>query len=503
MDEVSEGTAVGSVVELGEAVEAFAAAAVRLVGQPQDAWDRIGPVHREQVFRVVEQARRSLGIVDVRFLCSHEREMPVRKHRQAAWLTDRFGLCPRDARARVSSRCRLDARGDALSADPSAPRPEYMPRLEAALIDGCVDIEAVAAVDAAVAAAPAEHHHALAASVDRALTPVLRDYGMADLKLIRPWIAGLLGAEGHWSGEDHRRLRGFTIGAQQQDGMSPVRGLLTPHAAAVLQRLMADHAKAGDLCVEEPGEDLRTPEQRRHDALLAVAEAGYGRGLALPTSRGATTIVAAMTVEQLLSGQGAAPTDVGVRVPVESLRATTDAADLFCQAMDFTGRTLALGRSRRLGSLDQYLALVGEEGVGSSPGSSTPPALCQIHHIDGWEYGGPTDLDNLGLVAPGPHARVNDRRDSADRWETRRGTDGRRVDWIPPVSEDPRRRPREGGGLAGWDCPGRIIRDRGHNHDSGYDSEAGDAPGSDRSAGRQAPRGPGDRVPRPHGPPSG
>ncbi|AGP31050.1 HNH endonuclease signature motif containing protein [Corynebacterium terpenotabidum] len=456
----SGGNSVGSVVDLAAAVDAFAEATAVLADQPQDAWDRLDPEQRERIYRTLERGRRRTGIVDARFLCAHERHIPAPAHRARSWLVDRFGMRPVDARSRVAATRRLDARGDAFAIDPAAPGPAHMPELTAALVDGDIDIGAVAVVDSAIDALPADQHDRITASVDQQLIPVLRAHGMADLGRIRPWLTGLLGSEGIWDRSDHRRLRGITIGAQRTDGMSPVNGLLEPEAAAVLQRLMADHAKAGDLCDGDAAEDMRTPEQRRHDALMAAVTAGYGRGKTLTPSRGTTTIVAAVTVERLLSGDGTAPTDVGVHVPVSELRATTEAADLFCQFMDLEGKTLALGRSRRLGSLDQYLALVGEEGVSSAPGSSTPPVLSHMHHIDDWASGGPTDLDNLTLAAPGAHTKVNDRRDDPDRWETRRGTDGRRVDWIPPVSQDRQRRPLEAGGLVGWDAPGRIIRGR-------------------------------------------
>ncbi|MGP5590333.1 DUF222 domain-containing protein [Corynebacterium variabile] len=112
--------------------------------------------------------------------------------------------------------------------------------------------------------------------------------------------------------------------------------------------------------------DSRNPAQRRHDALFAAIAAGYGRGKELAPGRGTTTIVAAVTLEQLAARTGTAVTDTGVRMPVDQLVETCDARDLFLQVMDFHGRSLFLGRSRRLGSVDQYLVLVGEEGASSA-----------------------------------------------------------------------------------------------------------------------------------------
>lgn len=461
----------GSAVELREAVSRFLAAAEDLVVQGSGGWGRLGTEERESLYRGVESARRSMTAVDAYFLSAHESTMPEKDHKKVSWLVDRMHMVRRDARARVRALRRLDPRGDAFSADPSEPPPDYMPCLSEAVEAGHLDAESVAELDRALDALPGPSQKEITGVVDQQLVPALCQDGPAHIRQIRPWLLSLVGKDEPYTPLDHQRLRSFVVGQQQYDGMTPVRGLLTPEAAAALQGLMADYAKAGDLVDAEgelvgadggcdPEKDDRTPEQRQHDAFAAVVSAGYGAGGVLHPSRGRTTIVAAATMEQLLSGSGVVPTDVGVRVPVSTLVESTDAADFYLQIMDLDGQTLNLGRSRRLGSLAQYLALFGEEGGSSAPGSSTPAARCHIHHIDGWEHGGDTDLANLTLADPGNHARVNDRRDNPDRVETRnpRKRSEGRVHWIPPISEDKLRAPQWNTSPAFWDTPGLIIR---------------------------------------------
>src|ERR1700687_6486549 len=92
---------------------------------------------------------------------------------------------------------------------------------------------------------------------------------------------------------------GGTIGRQGPDGMSPISGLLDPEARATLDAVLAKLAAPGMCnpddqtpCVDgQPSEaaiqhDMRSPAQRNHDALKAVARtvllsAGVGthRGL--------------------------------------------------------------------------------------------------------------------------------------------------------------------------------------------------------------------------------
>ena len=136
--------------------------------------------------------------------------------------------------------------------------------------------------------------------------------------------------------------------------------------------------------------------------------------------RGTTTIVAVTTLEELLARTGTGITDTGDRLTVGSLIESTLATDLYLQVLDFQGRSLWLGRSRRLGSLDQYLALLGEEGMSTAPGSSACAARCAMHHIDGWNHGGDTDIDNLTFTDTSTHARVDDTRTNPNRWFTLR-----------------------------------------------------------------------------------
>ncbi|WP_334144182.1 HNH endonuclease signature motif containing protein [Corynebacterium nuruki] len=110
--------------------------------------------------------------------------------------------------------------------------------------------------------------------------------------------------------------------------------------------------------------------------------------------------------------------------------------------------------------MDQYLALVGEEGAGSAPGAVTPPAFCQIHHITSWLAGGGTDLPNLTLVGPVAHAGVDDSRSDPRRWQTVPPPVGspERVLWIPPEGVDPTRAPVITVHPASWMVPGQVLR---------------------------------------------
>ena len=70
------------------------------------------------------------------------------------------------------------------------------------------------------------------------------------------------------------------------------------------------------------------------------------------------------------------------------------------------GRPLWLGRSRLLASAAQHLAVAVRDRGCVDCGA--PMHRCEIHHIQEWENGGPTDIDNLAALC-GPHHRKHHR----------------------------------------------------------------------------------------------
>ena len=70
------------------------------------------------------------------------------------------------------------------------------------------------------------------------------------------------------------------------------------------------------------------------------------------------------------------------------------------------GRPLWLGRSRRLASVAQHLAVAVRDRGCVDCGA--PMHRCEIHHVREWENGGLTDIDNLAALC-GPHHRQHHR----------------------------------------------------------------------------------------------
>jgi hypothetical protein len=82
------------------------------------------------------------------------------------------------------------------------------------------------------------------------------------------------------------------------------------------------------------------------------------------------------------------------------------------------GRPLAMGRRCRYGTPSQRIAVAIRDGGCIFPDCDRPAAWCHLHHVEHWEDGGPTDVDNLAMLC-GFHHRVT----HSAGWEMTTDTD--------------------------------------------------------------------------------
>ena len=67
------------------------------------------------------------------------------------------------------------------------------------------------------------------------------------------------------------------------------------------------------------------------------------------------------------------------------------------------GGIVCYGRTRRLASAGQRLALAARDGGCAFPACDRPASWCQVHHVLPWLLDGPTDLENLVLLCAFHH----------------------------------------------------------------------------------------------------
>ncbi|MDM4142894.1 MULTISPECIES: HNH endonuclease signature motif containing protein [Mycobacterium] len=260
-------------------------------------------------------------------------------------------------------------------------------------------------------------------------------------------LADCLNPDGNYSDEDRARQRGLTLGNQQADGMSQVRGWLTPEARATFEAVLAKLAAPGMCnplddtpCVdaaptqEAIEHDARSASQRNHDglnaglrALLASGELGQHNGL--PAS-----IVVTTTLQELETATGRGLTGGGTILPMSDVIRLARHAHHYLAIFD-KGKALALYHTKRLASPGQRIVLYAKDRGCSNPGCTVPGYYCEVHHVTDYSKCHTTDVNQL-TFACGPHHRLL----KPGGWTTRRNAKGD-TEWLPPPHLD-RGRPR-------------------------------------------------------------
>ena len=257
--------------------------------------------------------------------------------------------------------------------------------------------------------------------------------------------------------------------ATDQTGMVLLSGQLDQCTglkfATVLDHVVETDRATGSADGADGGEpDLRTRGQRRVDALGVMADAAaefLGLGAATtepPTNQAATDgpaparqraaravprVVVVTTPEQLAGteGAGAASTTDGALVDRGALTRIACDAVIDRVVLNEQGRVLATDTIGRLATAAQQTALAARDRGCTWPGCTTPPSLCEAHHVIWWSRGGPTTLDNLALLCHRHHTQIHAQPDATDDAWQMVMRDG--VPWFrPPDRLDPDRRLR-------------------------------------------------------------
>ncbi len=108
-------------------------------------------------------------------------------------------------------------------------------------------------------------------------------------------------------------------------------------------------------------------------------------------------VVVHIDLETLTTGLSESSTHrtaFGADLPVETIRRIACDANIIPLVLNGAGMPLDIGRSQRLASASQRRALEASHDTCAFDGCPVAFHACQIHHIDYWEHGGPTDLDN-------------------------------------------------------------------------------------------------------------
>ncbi len=353
-------------------------------------------------------------------------------------LTYRLRISTKEATRRISEAADLGPR-TALTGEPLAP---VLAQTAAAQTAGTIGPEHVDVIRTFYAKLPHWVDVTTREQTETTLCRVAAGLGPEELGKAAARLAALIDQDGPPPDDKERaRRRSLTISPQGPDGMSRITGWLTPEAAATLEAVNAKLAAPGmanpddqkPVVDGEPNDDaartdLRTPAQRRHDALLAMGRSVLSSGELGQHNGLPATIIVSTTLAELESGAGHAVTGGGTLLPMPDLiRMASHAHHYLAIFDDHTGAALHLGRTRRCASPAQRIVLHAKDRGCTFPGCTVPGYGCQAHHaVTDWADDGHTNIDDLTLAC-GPHNRLV----HEDGWTTRKRQDGR-TEWIPP-----------------------------------------------------------------------
>lgn len=254
----------------------------------------------------------------------------------------------------------------------------------------------------------------------------------------RAWLAAL-DPDGLEPRDDAQRAeRSFRLG-RRADGMAIGRLVCTPEQGAALQAVLDAHTAPrtpsfADAQDDAEEADDRTRPQAQCDVLLGIVEAHARSGEAPRIGGAAPTLVVTVPAEQL---ERAAAGDPAAWARIEGTGDVVPAAlaaRILCDghvqaaAIDPDGHVLELSRSSRLFTAAQRRAIALRDGGCRGPGCSAPPGWCEAHHVQSWQTGGATDVDNGLLLCSRCHHDVHRGRLRVSRQATERGP-GRGRGW--------------------------------------------------------------------------
>jgi Domain of unknown function (DUF222) len=254
-------------------------------------------------------------------------------------------------------------------------------------------------------------------------------------------LTDCLNPDGDYTDEDRARRRGLTLGNQGPDGMSPLRGWLTPEARATLDAVLAKTATPGmcnpedDIPVADGAadddtarRDTRSPSQRNHDGLNAALRAVLASGKLGQHNGLPATIIVSTTLKELESASGTATTGGGTRLPMSDVIRMARHAHHYLAIFD-NATAIALYHTKRLASPGQRIVLYAKDRGCTHPGCTVPGYWCEVHHVENWASTHTTDINQLTLTCPPNHKLVE------KGWITRKRTNGD-TEWIPPAHLD-------------------------------------------------------------------
>lgn len=229
-------------------------------------------------------------------------------------------------------------------------------------------------------------------------------------------------------------------------GSTLIRGSLPTVDAMLLKAqidAIASHSRRTALELRDPLAETRSTAMRRADALVDLARHIANCAAAPKHGGDRPHIVVTMNYQDLVNDcRHGGLIDDTTLTPSQLRRWACDAG-IIPVVLGSNSMPLDVGREQRLVTPDIRHALHARDKGCVFPGCNRSPADCDAHHIQPWQQGGHTSLNNLALLCSHHHNLCEPRTGPDDRhWQVRIGANGI-AEVIPPRFVDPDRHPRK------------------------------------------------------------
>jgi hypothetical protein len=341
--------------------------------------DQLGGAGLVEFMQDMERARNLLSLIDHQTIAAAERlDLPtvLCQGSMRRVLTSVLGLSRVEAARRVRA---AEAVGPRISMLGEALQP-VRPVLAAAQRSGEVSAEKVDIIARALDKVDRRGFDpADIARGEQLLTEHAAVFPPEDLRILANRVVDGIDPDGSVPNDELNTDRCYLHLRSTRDGAYVGDFRLTGTAGAKLKTLLDPLAK---LRVDASGEvEARTYGKRLHDALEDVCDRQLRAGDVPDTGGIPATVIVTIDADDLTHRVGHGRTADGTMLPTAKLLQLANNADIIPTVLTATGAVLDLGRTRRIASRSQTLALIARDAGCSFPACAHPPHYCERHHI--------------------------------------------------------------------------------------------------------------------------
>ena len=249
------------------------------------------------------------------------------------------------------------------------PLPPVRPVLAEAQRTGEISPEQVSIIERALAKVdrPGFDPADIAAG-EELLTRFAHQVGPKDLRRLAEKVIDAIDPDGSQPDEKLQQDRRFFHLRQTTDGGYTGEFRLTGACGTKLQALLGPLAKPRvNSTVGPDGQPIEAPDPRHHgqrmdDAVEDVCDRLLRADAAIPDAGGTpATVIITIDLDDLLANTGYGVASDGTLIATDTVRHLTDQAEVYTAFLTRHGEVLRLGRSRRIASRSQTIALIARD----------------------------------------------------------------------------------------------------------------------------------------------